>query len=241
MIGPPRVPSPDYVPTVADLLSEMDRLHIDASIVRHRTCLDVAPYTGNDVLMEQISSQDRLIPAWFVTPDGREPDFDPETLVAHMLAAGVKVAWTDPASEDFIFQGWLCRRLFGALAEARIPLVVEYGKVNLSDIHGVLSEFPGLRLILTQIPRLGRNRKLEPLLELHPELYLCFGPSFSVPGYWPDLCRRYGDHRWIWGSGYPDMEGGAGISGLVYSGLTGEQMNFVAHGNIERLLSEVRI
>ena len=80
---------------------------------------------------------------------------------------------------------------------------------------------------------------MEPLLALHPQLYLCFGPTFSVHNYFRDLCNRFGPLRWVFGDSYPDYEGGSGVAGLTYSGLNTEEMRYVAHGNIERLMSEV--
>ena len=59
--------------------------------------------------------------------------------------------------------------------------------------------------------------------------------------YFRDLCNRYGPLRWVWGSAYPEYEGGAGVAGLTYSGLNDGEMAMVAHGNIERVLAEVML
>jgi uncharacterized protein len=239
LVGAPRVPLPDYSPNVADLEAEMARLQISAAVVRHRVSLEVAGHYGNDVLRDEVAGKPHLLPVWFVTPDGREPHFDPALTLAEMLAAGVRFAWTDPVVEDFSLRPWCCGQLYAALQEHRVPLLLDCGKINLSELHEALTAYPRLRVVLLQVPRLGRNRNLEPLLALHPELYLCFAPAFSVHGYWPDLCRRYGPERWLWGSHYPDSEGGAAITGLTYSGLSHDEQQAVAHGNLERLLAEV--
>lgn len=239
MLGPPRVPLEGCRPDKADLLAEMKRLSISKSIVRHRVCLDVNGYLGNDILMEQIAGHDDLIPAWFITSDGREPDFDPEVIIDKMLSAGVRLAWTDSKAEGFSIQPWCSGKMLRALQERKVPLILSYDKVTPDELYSILIEFNELRIILLDVPRLGRNRMLEPLLEAHSELYLCFGPSFSVHEGFRDLCRRYGPYRWVWGMGYPDFEGGSAITNLTYSGLTYEEMAAVAHGNIERLIAEV--
>src|SRR5262249_35054081 len=95
-------------------------------------------------------------------------------------------------------------------------------------------------VVLLDCPRLGRNRLLEPLLERYESLWLCFGPTFSLHAGFRDLCQRYGIHRWVWGAGYPDCEGGAAITGLLYAGLPAEAVRAIASENIERLMSEVR-
>ena len=130
--------------------------------------------------------------------------------------------------------------MFEALQDRRIPLILSFEHVDLSDVHHVMRDFPKLRLILVDIPRLGRQAMIEALLKAHAELYLCFSPTFAVHGGYKDLCSRYGDRRWVWGMGYPLSEGGAAVAGLVYSGLTETQINAVSFENVERLLSEVK-
>ena len=239
LVGAPLVRPAGPVPDVADLEAEMTRLHISGAVVRHRACLQTSAYVGNDVLMEEIAGHPDLTPAWFVTPDGREPQFDPAVTVQQMLAAGGRLAWTDAPAQGFSLAPWCSGRLYATLQQHRVPLLLEYAKVNLDELHEALTAYPGLRVILLQVPRKGRNRLVEPLLELHPELYLCFAPSFSVHCGWGDLCRRFGPHRWLWGSHYPDAEGGAAITGLMYSGLTPEALEAIAYGNLERLVEEV--
>lgn len=239
LVGAPLVPPATGVSDVADLEAELTRLHLSAAVVRHRACLLTAPHLGNDVLMAQIAGKPHLLPAWFVTPDGREPQFDPAFTLQQMLAAGGRMAWTDAPAQGFSLAPWCSAKLYEALQERRVPLLLEYSQANLGELHEALTAYRGLRVVLLQVPRVGRNRLVEPLLELHPELYLCFAPAFSVHCYWPDLCRRFGPYRWLWGSHYPDAEGGAAITGLLYAGLSAEAQQAVAHGNLERLLSEV--
>jgi predicted TIM-barrel fold metal-dependent hydrolase len=191
--------------------------------------------------MAETAGRPHLIPAWFVTPDGREPRWNPQVLVAEMLVAGVRLAWLDPEAEMLSLQPWCAGPLYAALQDHRIPLLLPYPKVKADDLHLILAAYPQLPVVLINVLRLGRNRLLEPLLALHPQLYLCFGPSFSVHGYFRDLCNRYGPYRWVWGAGYPEFEGGAGVAGLTYAGLNAEELSRVAHGNMERLLAEVTV
>lgn len=239
LVGAPLVPGTGPVPDVADLEAELARLRISTAVVRHRACLQTSAYLGNDVLTDEIAGKPHLLPAWFLTPDGRDPQFDLEATVAQMLAAGAKIAWTDAPAQGFSLAPWCAGKLYATLQERRLPLLLEYAQTDLTALHEALAAYPGLRVVLLQVPRVGRNRLIEPLLELHPELYLGFAPSFSVHCYWSDLCRRFGPNRWLWGTHYPVAEGGAAITGLLYAGLDPEALQAVAHGNLERLLAEV--
>lgn len=240
LVGLPRVPIEGIRPTVDDLLSEMSRLRFHAAVVRHRSCMDNGPCFGNAALMEDIAGHPELIPAWVVTPDGCGPEFNVYATVHQMSRAGVRVAWIFPKEHLYSVRPWCSGPLYGALQAARVPLLVDYEQIEADDINEVCSAFPELRLILFNVPRLGRNRLLYPLLQHHHNLMLCFSPSLSFHEGYTDLCNRFGIRRWVFGAGYPDAEGGAAVSGLMYSGLSEQAIRAVAHENIERLLAEVR-
>ena len=240
IIGLPRAPIEGVNPSVEDLRREMGRLRIDGAVVRHRLCVENGPYHGNGVLLEAIGEYPELLPAWALTPDGREPEFDVTATVQAMLAVGVKVVWMDPQAHGFSPLPWCAGPLYDVLQAARAPLLVEYDRVTPDQLHEICAAFPGLRIILLKAPRLGRNRMLYPLLAQHLELYLCFSPAFTVHEGYADLCTRFGPHRWVFGTGYPEAEGGAGVAGLLYAGLSEEAVQAVAGGTITRLLAEVR-
>lgn len=243
IVGQPRVPLDGINPTFDDLLAEMARLGLDAVIVRHRAALDNAPCFANQSLAEDLAGLGGrgapLIPAWVLTPDGWEPDFDVQTAVDGMLSQGIRMAWMIPKEHLFSVKPWCSGRLYQALQAARVPLMVENDQLTADDVHEICAVFPRLRLILLNLPRLGRNRLIYPLLEQHPNLCLCFGPSLSVHGGFADLCRAFGPHRWVFGSGYPAAEGGAALAGLLYAGLDDQAVRAIAHENIERWLADV--
>jgi hypothetical protein len=241
IVGLPRVPLAGIQPSVDDLQSEMARLHIHTAIVRGRACVDNAPYFGNQTLLEDIAGRANLLPAWVLTPDGAEPEYDVQLTLRRMLAGGVKVAWIYPREHLFSVQPWCSGPLYAALQTAHVPLLLEYDQASADDIHAICAAYPQLRLVLLNLPRLGRNRLLYPLLELHPNLSLCFSPSLSVHQGFADLCQRFGDERWVFGMGYPNAEGGSAITGLLYAGLPERTLQRITHENIERLLAEVDV
>jgi hypothetical protein len=239
LVGAPRVPMDGPAPTVQDLQSEMARLRVSSAIVRHRLCLEGSPYFANNVLMEEIQGQPNLIATWILTPDGVEPDFDIAATVKAMLQSGAKAVWLAPQEHGYSLAPWCCGKMYEVLQARRVPLFIEYNRITGDEIHQICSEFPDLRLVLLGLPRLGRNRILYPLLKRHQNIYLCYAPPFSIHEGLLDLCNNFGPARWLLGTNYPVSEGGAGIAGLMYSGLDQDAIRAVAHENIERLLSEV--
>lgn len=241
MLGMPRVASADMIPDVHDLHREMERLRIRRAVVRHRGCLENAPEFGNRVLMEEVADCPDLLPAWALTNDGFAPDFDPDATVQQLLRAGVKLAWMTPQTHGFSPLPWCTGALYAALQTAQVPLLVDYEQITPDAIHEVCTAFPRLRLILLRAPRIGRHRLLYPLLTLHHELYLCFSLTYSVHAGFTDLCNTFGIHRWVFGAGYPEAEGGSSLMSLFYSGLPEAAIRAIACENMQRLLDEVSV
>jgi hypothetical protein len=229
--------------SVAALRRRMAQLGVSAAICRHGECLHMSPYFHNDLLLEACADGQAVRPCLFVTPDGREPDFSAEAYIRQILAQGCVAAWTSPRLAPYGVENplspWHSGTMLECLAASRLPLFLDYADASADTLHAMLERFPDLRLVLFNIPRLGRQSTLERLLELHPGLYLCWSYSFSIHGGYQALCRRFGSHRWVWGSGWPQAEPGASLTGLLYSGLAPEDLAAVAHGNAERLMAEI--
>ena len=56
-----------------------------------------------------------------------------------------------------------------------------------------------------------------------------------------DFVSRFGDERLVFGSNFPMDNHGGPIATLIGSGLPLESMEKIAHGNIERLMAEVKL
>ena len=240
LIGTPRAPIPRVAPSVADLRSEMRRLGIARALVRHRACAEAGAETGNRLVLEEAAGQKGLLPVWDLTPDTFFEMGPPATVVAHMLSQGVAAAWMKPAAHDFVLEPWCCGRMLAALSDRRVPLLVEWDDATRPQVDEVMGAFPDLRLVLLRVPRQGRNRSLYPLLERHGNLYAAVAPLYSVYRGIEDLCKDFGATRFLFGAGYPDMEGGAAISMITYADISDKERAAIASGNLKRLLAEVR-
>jgi predicted TIM-barrel fold metal-dependent hydrolase len=52
--------------------------------------------------------------------------------------------------------------------------------------------------------------------------------------------RVFGPHRWVFGLGYPQAEGGAVVAGLSYARIPDAAKAAIAYGNFARLLGETK-
>lgn len=247
MVGRPKKPldgvAQGIVPDVADLAAEMRRLGIARTLVRHRACVEATPESGNGLLLEEIRGQENLVPAWHLTPDGTQGQWDPVAAVEEMLAHGARAAWTLTQGRDaapFLLDPWCAGEMLGALQRHRVPLLLSYPDAPLTTLHQVLEAFPGLPVILLEAPRNGRSQPLYRLMTLHGNLHLCVSPVYSVHEGIEDLCRCFGAHRLVFGSGYPHCEGGASVAMLTYARISDAGREAIAGGNLRRLLDEVK-
>lgn len=243
LVGEPIVPLEHGIrPDPADLLREMDRLHIIKALVRHRACAECNPLVGNEALLKEIPHNDRLLPVKMVVPEGERPGFDPEAMVAGIAGAGFQAVWIHPKSGEnpYPLRPWCAGKLLSALEEWHIPTLIQYDTVDLDELHETLQIFPRLPVLLLNIPRLGRHRVIWALAQEHSNLYLCISPGFEVLDGISGLCRLIGAERLVWGSGYPESEGGAAVTNLVYSGISRHEQEQIACNTIEKLLKEMR-
>jgi hypothetical protein len=240
LVGLARKPYPWFHPDIEDLQHEMARLQISAAVVRHRQCIENSPHWGNAVLVRETSGHANLISALCLTPDGEPDAHSLEAMLTTAFASGMRIAWMSPREHSYSVRPWCSGGIYAACAAAHLPLLLDYRQVTLDDVDEIMTAHPRLPLILLQVPRFGRHRSLYILLERHPSLHLCLSSAYSVHEGVADLVQEFGPTRFVWGSGYPEAEGGASVALLTYADLPANARAAIAHGNIERLLTEVR-
>ena len=237
LLGRPYQPHPFHEPTLSDMKERFERFPIERALVRSAAGNYAQPDLANAALRRMLEGQTAF-----------EGVFQAEVLdvneqLEQMQKYGLRAVTLKGNNNyrPFPLFPWCCGDLYEILEEKKIPLLLEWGNIVPNELHEAMKNFPGMRVILLTVPRNGRQSIVEMLMKQHDELYLCLHTRFSVFGGYPALCRQFGNHRFVWGCNYPDAEEGAAVTGLFYSGLDPESMEAVAHGNMERLLSEVTI
>ena len=242
LLGRPRTPLPDVTPCMDDLEAQMQRLGITRALVRHRACIEAAPELGNAALLDETRGHGNLLPVWYVTIDGIEGDFDPRRMVTTLLARGARTAWATTGDRDVAMplNPWLAGEMLGALEEHRVPLLLLYPQHSPDTLHEAMAAFPQLPFILCQVPRVGRHPVFMALMKRHANAYLCANAMFAVHRGIEGLCRCVGENRILFGSGYPQIEGGASLAAVTYADVPPDVKEAIAWRNADRLLKEVR-
>jgi hypothetical protein len=223
-------------PKAEDLLVAMDVCEIERALVYHATQRDGSPAVGNAVVLEETAGRERLEPAWALLPPQTGEFPGPDELPARMAEAGVRALWAFPDLHKYQLSPGGLGGLLEALAERRIPLLVQGPDWTL--VEGLLTAAPELTLIACAHGPWGEDRYFRPLLERFPRLYVD-SSRYEPCGGIEDFCRHAGHERMVFGTNFPETAPGGTRLMLACADLDEAARAAIASGNLERILSEV--
>lgn len=119
---------------------------------------------------------------------------------------------------------WLNSRqvtpLWESLAQLELPVNIAIASQQYNEFSDVVTAFPGLRIVVDDLGKAGDaalSQYLAILLEYarYPQVYVSVSRLFDVSleahphrDVWPavrEIFDRFGAHRMVWGSGYPEV------------------------------------
>ena len=240
LVGPvPRRP-PGAPEDVAALGRVMDGYGLDRALVAHSYAKWFHPPAGNARLMAEIGGDDRFTACWIVLPSGTG-EVPPEAMqVAQLLAAGARAARLCPVAHRLSLEPWEMEPLLGALAERRVPLLLDADNVHWSEarpwrfVEWAGRAFPHLPLVLLREPQ-ANLRTLYPLLDRCPNV-IVETSYFQAHDGIAEVAERWGARRLVFGTGLPFWDPGLPVTGLAYAGLSPRDLAAVAGGTLRGLL-----
>ncbi len=220
--------------TPEEILRAMDRFGIGRAVVHHRLAVENHPTVGNQLLMDQLQGQDRLLAQWVVLPSTTGECPSAEELSRTLSTKRIPCVRMAPASHGYAFTAWCCADLFEMLTEQQVPIFISMPEVEWDDLQHTLADFPGIRIILTDVGyRIGR--RIYPLLRQFPNL------SMEYTGYvihWglEELCEELGPERFVFGSGLGRNSPGAPLTTLALADLPQGSKRLITGKNMRRIL-----
>jgi hypothetical protein len=229
------------VPTVAELLVEMDRAGVEKALVWHIAQHDASPQTGNQLLAEAIQPHPCLVGCWTVLPNQAREFPPPLAFFQQMRAAHVVALRVFPDSHRFLVNAVSMGDLLEPMVARRIPLFVSLRRgMDWRAIYALLAEFPELVCVICDHGCWGMDRMFRPLLERYPHVYVDTA-QYLLDGGLEALVADYGAGRLLFGSGFPESYFGGMMLALRHAQLPDEARIAIAGGNLERILAEVQL
>ncbi len=224
----------------AQLVAEMDRIGIAKVSVWHRSQYEQDATVGNRRLIEGIRGyEDRLIPSWVILPDITDNQYAPEIFFGEMKKCGVKTLRAFPEQDRFLLREVVMGQQLQLMSDLKIPLYLSPMN-GFEPVYDVLAEFPELTVILCNIGWWPSARLVYPLLRRYKNFYFETG-DFSMLHGIEEVCKKFGSERLLYGSNFPTNSMAGSMYTLLKADISEEDRENIAHRNMERLLSEVKL
>jgi len=239
--GPQKIVMPDVDYSLDALLRRMKEFNIEKALVLHSVAREHDAAFGNARLMQEIKGIDNLIPVWAVMPHHTGEMDAPEALIEKMTENGVKAAALFPSigAHNFSLKKWSAAPLLDALAEHKLPVIMGIEQVGgMEGMAEFAMTYPKLTVIAANV-NYRTDRILFPAMEAAKNLHIetsAYKTFFGLQ----EFVKRFGAERLVFGSGMPAIDPAASVSMITWSGLSLDQQEMIAHGNIERIIGEVQ-
>lgn len=225
--------------TPAELLREAGRVGICGGLVRHVASDIVSVIHGNARLTEDL----RAIPTsyygvWAITPsaagDVPPPDVLPEAMKKNRIGA----LYLNPIEHRFSPAPSVMGNYYAMAEERRIPLFLATDYIDQEDILRILEAFPKLTAIVSVCSCHPTMRQMYPILEKFENVSLDLAFQWDDQGI-EDITRRYGAHRMVYGSCFPELYMGGMLIMVRCADISDEDKRAVLGGNFCRLMEEI--
>lgn len=230
----------DIAKDAANLIEYMDYAGVQRACVWHRSMYELDPTIGNKRLSKAIEGyEERVIPTWTILPSITDKEYEPNIFFSEMKKHNVKMLRAFPGKNRYFLCDVTMGEQLGLLSELKIPLYLE-PQTGFEYIYSVLREFPELTIILCNIGWWPSARLVYPLLKRYKNVYFETGDFGMLRGY-EQVCEYFGSERMLFGTNFPTNNMACSINALITANICNDDKKNIAHRNMERLLSEVKI
>jgi len=229
-----------------ELLVMMDRYRIEKALVYDRGAVESGLFDRFSLVLDFCAGSDRLYPTISLAPPATREMPPPDELIDIILAKGMKAVRVWPNYHAFDFDVFNFSAMLETLAEHRVPLFYHSNaaqdhpwahRLAWRNIREVAQAFPQLPIIVIWTG-MQENRHTLPVLEQCPNVIsdlTCV--SFQ---YIEFVVEHFGSKQLCFASHHPIHDAGIYTSWINYSGITDEDRDAIAFGNLQRLVEDIR-
>jgi hypothetical protein len=183
--------------------------------------------------------EDLLAPCWTLLPLSCGEMGTLGDLAAQMSDASVRAVRLYPKTHSFSLDDWQCGDLLGELSRRRYVVLIDIVETDWSELNRVCGSYPGISWVVTQLGY-RQLRFLFGMMAKQDNLY-CDLSNFSTYLGVEETLARFGSRRLLFGTGLPALDPGGPIARVGYTRADPQDLEAIAHGNLERLLERVRL
>ena len=226
--------------TTEEILEVMQRCDIEKAIAFHSLAKEGDMQAGNEELLKITGGSTPFLRQWCAMPSAFGEFFEAEELFRRMKEHHVTSLRLLPKKCDYPLKPYVLGKLMAAAADCHVPVFMTlHEDIAPYDLYDLCKDYPGVNFVICGVDY-RQNRLLAPILEQCPNFY--FGTSIYVVHNGLKLLSDYGfTDRLIFESGLPTGSATAAVSLIHYAEISDEEKELIAHGTMERLLSEVRL
>jgi len=124
-----------------------------------------------------------------------------------------------------------------AACEARkIPVFFHKDTAHTFEyLSAIMREFPQLQVVLSAAEEWPNARRVYPLLKAYSGIHLCLSEHVWMEGV-RDLAERFGAHRLLYSSSFPNRYPGGTVMMVCSAGLSQTEQDRIFHGNLTALI-----
>jgi len=217
-----------------DISDIMDSCGISAALLYASEAKDCEPQYGNDILCDRIRNNPRFYGCFTIMPDATGCFLSPDDVIEDMAAKDMRAARIFPKSHNYIPNEIVIGEYLTALENASIPLIVDAFEIFWDELGAILENHPRLNVILLSADWSDAHNVFS-YMKKYPNLHIDLS-RFQVHYGIELLVSKFGADRILFGSGLPEMSGGAARAFIDYADISDEDKKKIAGGNLARLL-----
>jgi predicted TIM-barrel fold metal-dependent hydrolase len=232
-------PHPGSLEGVDAVLAEARRCNIAKVLAYHALAKEWSPECGNDHLRPVLAEHAEVIGSWIAEPSVASSAEAADRFVDDVLARGFRVVrfCPDAAYHAFDLRDHRVRVLTQALADRRVPLLIDTTMPDWRGITELAAQAPALSVIVSGFGY-RHGRALLSLLDTAANVVV-ESSTFVAHGAVEEIVAGYGAHRVVFGTNAPHYSMGAAVARIAFADLSDDDRCAVAGRTLLDLVGQV--
>ena len=234
-----------YLPALTgkELTGMLDDTGIKEALVWHIAQFDYSVPKGNELLSSLIKGNDKLYGCWTILPPQTGELPDTEQFFRQMKEERIFALRAFPNEHNYLLNRVVFGGFLDEVSRRKIPLLLSAEKLgeDYKAVYEIMSEYPDLTCIFSDVGIWGQDRRIRPLIEKYNHFHVETSCLALHDGVMESFVAKYGADRLVHGSGFPEKIPEASMLALMHADLSEDAKRKIAGGNLEKLLNEVML